>query len=89
MRLDVCELTSEKLGNPFDRNVFCHVNMLASAVIAPPWQPFCILVGKNRPLRFQHRLADEVFRSNELDFVALTGEFAPDDVRHLRIGLFQ
>ena len=47
VRLDVCESTSEKLGNAFDGKAFCHIDMLASAVIAPPRQAFRVLIGQN------------------------------------------
>ena len=89
MKVSPGTMSAMKLGNPFDRKVFCHIDILASAVIAPTRQPFRILVGKHRPLRFEHCLADDVFRGNELNFVALTGELAPDDVGHLRVGLCQ
>src|SRR5262249_22126072 len=87
MRLNVCEFTSEKSRNPFNRKVFRDVDVFAAAVIAPPRQSFRIFVGKDRPLRFQNRLADDVFRGDELDLVALAREFVLDNVGHLGIGL--
>jgi hypothetical protein len=87
VRLNVCELTSEKPRKAFNRKVFNDVDMLAAAVIAPPWQSLRIFVGQDRPLRFQDRLADDVFRGNELDLVALARELALDHVGHFGIGL--
>src|SRR5262245_55800050 len=87
MRLNVCEFTSEKSRNTFNRKVFRDVDVLATAVIAPPRQSFRIFVGKDRPLCFQNRLADDVSRRDELDLVALAREFALDDVGYLGIGL--
>ncbi len=89
MRLDVCELTSEKLGNPFDRQGFRHVDILAAAVIAPPRQPFGIFVGEAGALRLQNRLADDVFRRDQLDLVALAAEFLANRVGDFGIGLGQ
>ena len=43
MRLDICESTSEKLGNPFDRKGFHDIDMLAAAVIAPSRQALGVL----------------------------------------------
>src|SRR5215467_6172158 len=57
--------------------------MLAAAVVAPPRQSFRIFVGKDRPLRFENGLADDVFRGNELDLVALARELALDHIGHL------
>ena len=87
MRLHVCKFTSEKLGNTFNRKVFCHIDILAAAVIAPPGQAFGIFVGENGALRLQDCLADDVFRGDQLDFIALAGELALDDIGNLGIGL--
>ena len=87
VRLNVCEFTSEKPRNPFNGQVFSVVDILTAAVIAPPRQSFRIFVGKDRPLRFEDGLADDVFRGNELDLVALARELALDHVGYLGIGL--
>jgi hypothetical protein len=80
---------SEKLGNTFNGKAFRHIYMLTSAVIAPPRQAFRVLIGQDRPLRFQHRFADDIFRGDELDLIALAGELASDDVSYLGVGLGQ
>ena len=72
--LHVCELTSEKPRNPFNRKAFDNIDVLATAVIAPARIAFRILVGQDRTLRFQHRLADDVFGCDQLDIVALAAE---------------
>ena len=71
VRLDVCEFTSEKLGNPFNRQTFRDVDVLAAAVIAPARQTLGILVGEDRTLGFEHRAADDVLRGDQLDLIAL------------------
>ena len=89
MRLDVCEFTSEKLGNPFDCQGFRDIDVLAAAVIAPARQALGIFVGEDRALRLQHRLADDVFRRDQLDLVALAAELAPDRIGHFGVGFRQ
>ena len=89
MRLNVCEFTSEKLRNPFNCQIFRDVDVLAAAVIAPPRQTLGILVGEDRTLRFQDRFADDVFRRDQLDLVALAGEFAPHRFGHFGVGFRQ
>ena len=89
MRLDVCEFTSEKLRNPFNCQIFRDVDVLAAAVIAPPRQTLGILVGEDRTLGFQHRLADDVLRRDQLDLVALARELALHRFGHFGIGLRQ
>ncbi len=87
VRLHVGESASEKLGDPFDRQRFCNVHILAAAVIAPAGQPFRVFVGENGALGFQHRLADDVLGGDQFDLVALAAELLRDGVRDLRIGL--
>src|SRR6266481_5041225 len=87
VRLNVSEFASEKSRNPFNGQIFRVVDILTAAVIAPPRQSFRIFVGKDRPLRFEDGLADDVFRGNELDLVALARELALDHVGYLGIGL--
>ena len=87
VRLHICETTSEKPGNPFDRQIFCDVDELAAAIIALARQAFGILVGEHRALRFEHRAADDVLRCDELDLVALAAELEPHRLGDLRIAL--
>ena len=89
MRLDVCEFTSEKLGNPFNRQVFRDIDVLAAAVIAPARQTLGVFVGEDRTLGFQHRLADDVLRRDQLDLVALARELGLYRFGHFGIGLRQ
>ena len=78
MRLHVREPAAEQLGNPFDRQRFGDVDVLAAAVIAPARQPFGVFVGQHRALRFEHRPADDVLRRDQLDLVALAAELLAD-----------
>jgi len=76
VRLDVCKFTSEKFGNPFNCQGFRYIYILAAAVVAPSRQTFGVFVRENRPLRFENRFANDIFRGNELDLVALPTELA-------------
>jgi hypothetical protein len=87
MRLHIREPASEQLGDPLDRQGLGDVHVLAAAVIAPAGQPLGVFIGEHRTLRFEHGLADDVLRSNQLDLVALTTQFLGNGVRDLRIGL--
>jgi hypothetical protein len=87
MRLDVRESASEELRHALDGEVFGNVDELAAAVVAPPGQAFRIFVGEHRALRLQHRPADDVFRRDELDLVALAAKLEADRLGDLRIGL--
>ena len=87
VRLDVGEFTSEKLGNAFNSKAFGNIDILAAAVIALARQAFRVLVGEDRALRLQHRLADDVLRGDQFDLVALAAELEPDSLGHFRIGL--
>ena len=89
MRLDVCEFTSEKLCNPFNCQIFRHIDILAAAVVAPARQTLGILVGEDRTLGFQHRLADDVLRGDQLDLIALARELGLYRFGHFGIGLRQ
>ncbi len=87
VRLDVGEFTSEKLGNAFNSQAFGDIHILAAAVIALAREAFRVLVGEDRTLRLQHRLADDILRGDQLDLVALAAELEPDSLGHFRIGL--
>ena len=89
VRLDVCEFTSEKLCNPFNCQIFRHIDILAAAVIAPARQALGILVGEDRTLGFQHRLADDVLRGDQLDLIALARELGLYRFGHFGIGFRQ
>ena len=68
-------------------SVLGDIDELAAAVIALARIAFGIFVGHHRALRFQHGAADDVFRGDQLDLMALAAEFALDRGGDLRIGL--
>ncbi len=78
MRLHVGERSAEQLLDPLDRQVLGNVDEMAAAVVAPSWQPFGVFVGEHRALRLEHGAADDVFRRDQLDLVALTAQLLAD-----------
>ena len=89
MRLDICKITSEQLRNALYGNGFSHVNELAAAIVAPPRQSFGIFVREHRPLSLQHRGADDVFRSDQLDLVTLPAQLVPDSISNFGVAFLQ
>ena len=87
MRLHVGEPRSKQSTGALDREPLGDVDILAAAIIAPPRIAFGIFVGQHRPLRFQHRLADDVLGRDQLDLVALAAELVRDGVKNFGIGL--
>ena len=87
--LHVGEAGAEQLLGALDRERLHHVHPFAAAVVAIARIAFGIFVGQHRALRFQHRAADDVFRRDQLDLVALAAEFAADSSGDVRIGLGQ
>ena len=89
MRLHVGEVAAEQLGHPLDRQPLDHIDVLAAAVVALARQAFGIFVGQHRALRLEHGAADDVFRGDQLDFVALAAEFLADRAGDLRVGFVE
>ena len=85
MRLHVCEFAAEQSGDAVDRELLGDVDELAAAVIAPAGITFGIFVGQHRALRLEHGAADDIFRRDQLDLVALAAELAADRIRNFRI----
>ena len=87
VRLDVGEAGAEQLLGALDRERLGDVDPLAAAIVARARIAFGVFVGHHRALRFQHGAADDVFRGDQLDLMALPAEFALDRGGDLRIGL--
>ena len=87
VRLHIGKAGAEQFLGALDRQRFHHVDPFAAAVIAIARITLGIFVGQHRTLRFQHRAADDVFRRDQLDLVALPAEFAADRRRDIGIGL--
>ena len=87
VRLHIGEARTEQFLGAVDGKVLRHVDPLATAVITRARIAFRIFVGHYRALRLQHGAADDVFRGNQLDLMALATEFALDRGSDLRVGL--
>ena len=89
VRLHVGKAGAEQFLGALDRQRLGDVDPFAAAVIARARIALGVFVGHHRALRFQHRAADDVFRGDQLDLVALAAEFALDGGGDLGIGLLE
>ena len=87
VRLHVGKLGAEQFLGALDRQRLGDVDPFAAAIVARARITFGVFVGHHRALRFQHRPADDVFRRDQLDLVALPAEFTLDRGGDFRIGL--
>src|ERR1700722_6901044 len=65
---------------PLDAKVLRSVDKLQPAVIAPARRAFGGFVSQDRALGLKHGAADDVFRGDQLDLVALTTKLAADGI---------
>ncbi len=89
MRLDVGVLGAEEFLGAIDRDLLGLIDELATAVVALAGVPLGILVGQNRTLSLEHRLADEILRSDELEVVLLALGFVFDGCSNLRVEIIE
>jgi hypothetical protein len=85
MRLDVCERTVEQAARALDRELFCDVDILAAAVVAPAWIALGVFVGQDRTLSFENGAADDVFRGDQFDLVLLPFQLIVDRPRNFGV----
>ena len=86
MRLHIGEGAAEQPGDALDGEPLGDVDELAAAVIAFARQPFGVFVGEHRALRLEHGAADDVFRRDQLDLVALAAELELDRLGDFGVG---
>ncbi|MNL54875.1 hypothetical protein D3C87_1782420 [compost metagenome] len=84
--LHIGEADAKQLLGALDSQRLGDVHILATAVVTLARIAFGIFVGQHRALRFQHGTRDDVFRSDQLDFVLLASQLVLDGLRQLRIG---
>ena len=85
VRLHVGVLGSEELLGAVARQVLHHVGELASAVVALAGIAFGVLVGEHRAGGFEHGLADEVLRGDQLQPFVLAALFVGNGFCDCRI----
>jgi hypothetical protein len=87
VRLHVGVCTSEYGFQPVDGQLLGLVNPLATGIIPAAWISFRIFIGHHRACGLHHLQRGEVFRSNQLQPVALAVQFIFDDIEDLLISL--
>ena len=87
--LDVGVLGAEELLGALACQRLDHVGVLAAAVVAASGVAFGVLVGKDRAGGFQHRLAGEVFRGDQLQGFDLAADFVLHRLVHIGINFAQ
>ncbi len=80
MRLDVGEAAAEQLLGALDRQRLDGVRRRAALVVAAARIALRILVGEDRALRLEHRLADDVLRGDQLDLGLLAAQLVVNRV---------
>jgi hypothetical protein len=87
IRLHIGEFAVEQLADALDRQFLGDVDELAAAVIALSGIALGVFVGHHRALRLENGAGDDVFRSDQLDLVALAAKLQLDGAGDLGIGL--
>src|SRR4029453_4847904 len=87
MRLHVGRGGPEELFRPRDRQRLGDIDELAAAVVALSRIALGVLVRQYRPGGFEDRLADEVFRGDELEAGVLSMPFAIERRGDIGIGV--
>ncbi len=62
---------TEQLLSPIYSQLFCHIHMLTSAVVALTRIALCIFIGQNRALGLHNSRTGVVLRSNQLNMLLL------------------
>src|SRR5207253_1515185 len=75
VRLHIGVLGAKKSFGAVAGQVFDDIGILAAAVIAPAGIAFGVLIGEDRAHGLEHRLADKIFRGNQLQAFVLAGDF--------------
>ena len=87
MRLHVGEVGAEQRLGPVAGDVLHHVDVLATAVVAPAGQSLGVLVGQHAALSLQHRARHEVLRRDHLEGVALPAQLLAQQLGDIGVDL--
>ena len=85
MGLDVGEVAGKEFLCPLDGQRLGDIDEFAAAVVATAGVPFGIFVGQHRALCFEHRLGDDVLRSDQFDLVLLAMQLLAGCLEYLRV----
>ena len=80
---------AEQFLSSIARQILHHIRELATAVVALARISLRILVGEHRACGFEHGLADEILRANQLQALVLAAGVVVDSRGNLRIGFVQ
>src|SRR5579871_6773129 len=86
MRLHIGVVGAKERLGARDGRALDDVHELAAAVVAAPGITLGVLIGEDRPRRFENRAADEVFGGDELEAAILASPLVPDGLRDFGIG---
>ena len=87
MRLHVGEVGAEQCLGPIAGDVLHHVDVLATAVVAPTGQALGVLVGQHAALGLQYRARHKVLRRDHLEGVALPAQFLAQQLGDVGVDL--
>src|SRR5262245_54258274 len=71
MGLYVGVLGAKELFRPINRQLLDGIHMFAAAIPTLAWVPFCVLICKNRPLRFHDGWTGEILAGNQFNVFLL------------------
>ena len=89
MRLHIRMIGAEELPGAIARQVFDHVRVFATAIVALARITLGILVGKNRAYRFKHGFAHEILRGDHLQPFMLAVNLTIDGRGNLRVSVLE
>ena len=87
VRLHVGEIAAEQPLRPIDGKLLRHIDMHATAVVAPARIPLGVFVGQHRTLCLQHGGRDKILAGDQFDAVLLAQQFGVEHGGNLRVGL--
>src|SRR5262249_51911322 len=87
VRLHVGVLGAEQPAHALERQLFRHVHELAAAVVALARQALGVFVVHHRAERFQHGVAGEVLRGDQLERAELPFPLIGDGLEDLRVAI--
>src|SRR5262245_56850647 len=72
VRLYIDMLSTKNSLGPLNSELFNHVDVFTTTIVASPGVSFCIFVSQHGVLRFEDGFTDDVFRSNQFEVIFLS-----------------
>ena len=89
MRLNICIFCTKKLLSTINSQLLYHIYMLTATIVTLARITLCILISKDTALSCHNCSADNIFRCNQLQLIALTMKLLCQYLLNLRINTFQ